>query len=67
MGSPNDEHNDDWIFDDAFPYPSEYDRERGEWVERIERDGYEETERGNVKLRISKMLQAFGVNKGDAA
>ncbi len=63
-------HTDDWMFDDdAFPYPSEYDRERGEWVDRIERNEYEETERGNMKLRVSRMLRAFGRGnaKGDAA
>lgn len=64
----SNKNTEDWHFDeDAFPYPSEYDRERGVWLERIERDGYEEAERSNVKLRISKMLQAFGVSKGNAA
>lgn len=60
----------DWIFDDsAFPYPSEFDRERGVWIERIERDGYEHRERESVgKLIVSKALQAFGISKGkDAA
>lgn len=58
----SNKNTEDWHFDeDAFPYPSEYDRERGVWLERIERDGYEETERGNIgKLIISKALQAFG-------
>ncbi len=63
---PNDEN---WIFDDsAFPYPSEFDRERGVWIDRIERDGHEESHRESIgRLIVSKALQAFGVSKKDAA